>query len=79
VIGQYLKKGSQVYIEGRLQTRSWDDKTSGQKKYRTEIITESMIMLGRPGQGSGASAKADQPDPPSSIPEIQIDNDDLPF
>lgn len=84
IIGQYLKKGSQVYIEGRLQTRSWDDKTSGQKKYRTEIVADNMIMLGRPGASAGIAptapaASADQPEPKSDIPDIQIDNDDLPF
>jgi single-strand DNA-binding protein len=86
IIGQYLKKGSQVYLEGRLQTRSWDDKTSGQKKYRTEIVVDNMIMLARPGAGSSqtaqttsAPAKVEQPNPPAEIPEIQIDNDDLPF
>src|SRR3989344_3835589 len=90
IIGQYLKKGSQVYLEGRLQTRSWDDKTSGQKKYRTEVVVDNMIMLGRPaGQSasgnSGAdfsavtSAKAEQPEPASELPDIQIDNSDIPF
>ena len=87
IVGQYLKKGSQVYIEGRLTTRSWDDKTSGQKKYRTEIVADNMIMLGRPGQGSGSSSSApspapmsmEQPEPKSEVPDIQIDNDDLPF
>ncbi len=49
---QYLKKGNQIYIEGRLQTRSWDAQ-DGQKKYRTEIIAENMIMLG--GKPSGAT------------------------
>ena len=44
ITGQYLKKGSKVYIEGRLQTRNWDD-PSGIKKYRTEIIADNMIML----------------------------------
>lgn len=83
IIGQYLKKGSQVYIEGRLQTRSWEGQ-DGKKNYRTEIIADNMIMLGRPGgAGQAASpipaAKAEQPEPPASIPEIQIDNDDLPF
>src|SRR5580704_18887173 len=39
-VAQYLKKGSSVYVEGRLQTRSWDDKTSGEKKYRTEVIAD---------------------------------------
>jgi len=49
----YLKKGSQVYIEGRIQTRNWDDK-EGQKKNRTEIIADQMIMLGSPRGGSGS-------------------------
>lgn len=86
IVGQYLKKGSQVYLEGRLQTRSWDDKTSGQKKYRTEIIAENMIMLARPGGSNtqasmppATSVTAEQLEPKSDIPEIQIDNDDIPF
>src|SRR3989338_9599387 len=56
IVGQYLKKGSQVYLEGRLTTRSWDDKTSGQKKYRTEIVADNMIMLGRPGGAAGTGS-----------------------
>lgn len=54
---QYLKKGNQVYIEGRLQTRSWDDQ-SGTKRYRTEIIANEMIMLGGRNQGGGNAAPA---------------------
>ena len=50
---QYLKKGTQIFVEGRLQTRSWDAQ-DGQKKYRTEIIADNMIMLQRAGTGSGA-------------------------
>lgn len=56
---QYLKKGNQVYIEGRLQTRSWDDK-EGQKKYRTEIVADNMIMLGSKSSGSSATTGAYQ-------------------
>lgn len=48
ISNQYLKKGSKVYIEGRIQTRSWDD-PNGVKRYRTEIIAENMIMLDRAG------------------------------
>ena len=59
ISNQYLKKGSKVYIEGRLQTRSWDD-PSGVKKYRTEIITENMIMLDRAGS-TGDSSYENQP------------------
>ncbi len=54
---QYLKKGTQVFIEGRLQTRSWDAQ-DGQKKYRTEIVADNMIMLGRPAGASGGTYQA---------------------
>ncbi|TLU87696.1 MAG: single-stranded DNA-binding protein [Chlorobium sp.] len=54
ICNQYLKKGRQVYIEGRLQTRSWDDAKSGEKKYTTEIVCSDMQMLGgQRDQGSG--------------------------
>lgn len=46
---QYLKKGKQVYIEGKLQTRSWDDQKSGEKRYMTEIVCSDMQMLGSAG------------------------------
>jgi single-strand DNA-binding protein len=49
IAGQYLTKGKQVYIEGRIQTSSWEDKQSGEKKYRTEIICDSFQMLGSRG------------------------------
>ncbi len=45
ICGEYLRKGSRVYIEGRLQTRSWEDQESGQKRYKTEVIATDMIML----------------------------------
>lgn len=54
IIGQYLKKGSKVYIEGRLQTRDWTGQ-DGVKRYRTEIVADNMIMLDRPGQGQSSS------------------------
>lgn len=53
---QYLKKGQQVYIEGRIQTRSWDDKTSGEKKYRTEIVAEAVQFGPKAGGSFGGSA-----------------------
>ncbi len=55
IANQYLKKGAQVFIEGRLQTRSWDGK-DGTKRYRTEIIGDNMIMLGKPSSGGSSSA-----------------------
>ncbi|HLP42335.1 MAG TPA: single-stranded DNA-binding protein [Fibrobacteria bacterium] len=52
VAEKYLRKGSQVYVEGRLQTRSWDDQ-NGQKRYTTEIVADNMVMLGRPSGNRG--------------------------
>jgi single-strand DNA-binding protein len=93
IVAQYLKKGSQVYIEGRLQTRSWEGQ-DGKKNYRTEIVADNMIMLGRPGGSTGGSgssygspapsqapAAAQEPSGPTteSTPEIQIDDSDIPF
>jgi single-strand DNA-binding protein len=46
IVRDYVKKGSQLYIEGKIQTRSWDDKQSGEKKYRTEILVNELSMLG---------------------------------
>jgi single-strand DNA-binding protein len=58
IAGEYLKKGSQVYVEGRLQTRKWQDK-DGADKYTTEVIADRMQMLGsRQGMGGGSGAGA---------------------
>jgi single-strand DNA-binding protein len=82
IISQYLKKGSQVYIEGRLQTRSWEGQ-DGQKRYRTEIIADNMIMLGSKASGSASAVPAQEastPEPASEAPaEIKIDDSDIPF
>ena len=53
IAGEYLKKGGKVYIEGRLQTHSWDDKNTGQKKYMTEVVGSDLILLGGRGEGGG--------------------------
>ncbi len=55
IAGEYLKKGRTVYVEGRLRTDSWDDKETGQKKYRTEIVVENLVLLGG-GRGEGDEA-----------------------
>jgi single-strand DNA-binding protein len=57
IAAEYLRKGSQVYIEGKLRTRKWQDKTSGQDRYTTEIIADEMQMLGSKG-GSGGGMGA---------------------
>jgi single-strand DNA-binding protein len=83
ICSQYLKKGSKVYIEGRLQTRDWEDQ-AGAKHYRTEIIADNMIMLDSKGssggQGSQPSSSQEyaQPEPQKNQDdEIQVEN--IPF
>lgn len=73
ICGQYLSKGKQVYIEGKIQTRSWDDK-DGNKRYTTEIVANTMQMLGSKGEGSQHAASD------VSVDEIPAsDIDDVPF
>src|SRR5580693_3254296 len=55
IVRDYVKKGTQLYIEGKIQTRSWDDKESGQKKYRTEILVNELTLLGGKPDGSRSS------------------------
>ena len=94
IVGEYVKKGSKVYIEGRLQTSSWDDKETGQKKYKTEIIANDLVLLGGRGEGDsegggrpysrGAAAgggNLDQSQPHHEEPThaTQIQDEDIPF
>jgi len=64
VAGQYLAKGRQVYVEGRLQTRSWEDQQTGQKRSRTEIVCENLQMLGQRPEAEAAAATEEAPEPP---------------
>tara|TARA_Y100000310_G_C20323995_1_gene642088 strand:- start:180 stop:683 length:504 start_codon:yes stop_codon:yes gene_type:complete len=88
IAGEYLKKGSQIYVEGKLQTRKWQDQ-QGQDRYTTEIVVEEMQMLGgyAPNQGGGyqnqsSTPRAQQPQkpmtPPMAEPDFDFD-DDIPF
>lgn len=77
IANQYLKKGTQVYIEGRLQTRSWDAQ-DGTKKNRTEIIADNMIMLGSSGGGSRAGASAPATNTPAGKPSGKGEVQDYP-
>lgn len=86
IAGQYLKKGSQVYVEGRLQTRKWTDK-EGVERFTTEIIADVMQMLGsntqrnpdslRPGHANEASSAPKRNDRPA--PNFSDMDDDIPF
>ncbi|ANT65770.1 single-stranded DNA-binding protein [Prosthecochloris sp. CIB 2401] len=55
ICNQYLRKGRQVYLEGKIQTRSWDDSKTGEKRYATEIVCNDMQMLGSPMQQQGSN------------------------
>lgn len=71
----YSKKGSELFIEGRIQTRSWDDTTTGQKKYRTEIVAERMQLGQRPAGASSGGGNFNSPTPDfASSPAPQMPN-----
>ena len=85
-VAQYMKKGSSILVEGRMQTRSWEDKGSGEKKYRTEVIADRTQFGPRSGGGGGesgspANTKAAPSQEVDSIeyPEEDINSEDIPF
>lgn len=55
IVRDYVKKGSKIYVEGKIQTRSWDDKESGQKRYKTEILVNDLVLLSGREEGAGGS------------------------
>jgi len=92
IAAEYLKKGRKVYIEGRLSTRSWDDKETGQKKYMTEVVANDLVLLGGKGDGGGgggdmeaagarkAKSGFDQRGPEDNLSQsAQITDEDIPF
>jgi single-strand DNA-binding protein len=90
IAGEYLKKGRPVFIEGRLQLDTWDDKQSGQKRSKLRVIGETMQLLGGrpPGAGGGATegaeaARESRPSKPAAPPKAgaaaEPDDDEIPF
>ena|SRR5262245_41798687 len=89
IAGEYLRKGRPVFIEGRLQMDSWDDKQTGQKRTKLRVVGESMQLLGgRPAGGAGETADEDRPAtsagsktmaPPKSSAKAEPDDDEIPF
>lgn len=84
-VSQYLKKGRSVFVEGRMQTRSWDDKSTGEKKYRTEIVADR-VQFGPSAGGAGAGKRRDTEEEVSAnggtgidYPKDDINPDDIPF
>ena len=89
ICAQYLRKGSKVYVDGRLQTRNWEGE-DGVKRYRTEVILDNMIMLDKKGDGSGSYGMDREPagiDVPAgddfpvtdAMPDKEVAVEDLPF
>lgn len=89
LIYQYCKKGNQIYVEGRLTTRSWDDQATGKKAYRTEVILEN-FQFGNKGAGGAAPAGEAKQEPDTNAPKYEdnlgtidygdaINPDDIPF
>ncbi len=90
IVRDYVKKGSQIFVEGKIQTRSWDDKTSGEKKYKTEILVNDLSLLGGKSGGSeGGGSSYSKPAAtsydqraPATAPDYGdsgITDDDIPF
>ena len=94
IVRDYVKKGSKLYIEGKLTTNSWDDKESGQKRYRTEILVNDLVLLSGREEGSAAAgssrsastgsstASFDQRPPAGHddyAQQAEISDDDIPF
>src|SRR3984893_14787202 len=88
ILRDYVKKGSKLYVEGRITTRSWDDKETGKKAYRTEIVINEISLLspaegctGRPASESGDSQGRTNrySDPADDFGSVVITDDDIPF
>jgi single-strand DNA-binding protein len=87
VVAQYMKKGRPIFVEGRIQTRSWDDKESGKKNYRTEIIVDNFQFgadggkggAGAPSHAEGGEQPAPKDDEAIKYPDEEINPEDIPF
>ena len=78
VAGEYLTKGKQIYVEGRLQTRSWDDRNTGEKKYKTEVVCDNFQMLGSRGDSGGGYKSPAAPEAGGDF-GAPPEDDDIPF
>jgi single-strand DNA-binding protein len=89
IVRDYVKKGSKLFIEGKIQTRSWDDKESGQKRYRTEIIVNDLSLLSGREEGAGGYSRSSSQStnydqrPPAGTDDVaqtaEISDEDIPF
>jgi single-strand DNA-binding protein len=79
IVGEYVRKGSKLYIEGKLQTSTWEDKQSGERKYRTEIVARDIVLLGSRDSGEEerpeTSGEESNTEPAVSV----VEDSDIPF
>src|SRR6266851_5773543 len=80
IVGEFVQKGSKLYIEGKLQSSTWEDRNSGEKKHRTEIVARDIVLLGSPERGSGADRHIPKEERESvHVGAGDIDDSDIPF
>jgi single-strand DNA-binding protein len=78
IVGEHVRKGSKLYVEGKLQTSTWEDKQSGERKYRTEIVARNIVLLG--SRDNGQEGRREMPSGRSSPePAPAVADDDIPF
>lgn len=79
IIGEYVHKGTKLYVEGRLQTSSWEDRQSGEKKYRTEIVARDLVLLGSREGAEPETADSNRERETVHAGSGEITDDDIPF
>lgn len=79
IVGEYVRKGAKLYVEGRLQTSSWEDRNSGDRKHRTEIVARDIVLLGSGDAAEPAMDHSDQEREPVHAGAAEITDEDIPF
>ena len=82
IVGEYVAKGSKLYIEGKIQTSNWEDRQSGERKYRTEIVVRDLLLLGPRGNSDDdhrGSTHSENEDQPFQAGSGEIVDEDIPF
>lgn len=79
IVGEYVKKGSKLYIEGKLQTSSWEDRQSGSKRYRTEVVARDIVLLGSHENTDDSRPKRNGREQETYASSSEITDEDIPF
>lgn len=79
IVGEYVKKGSKLYIEGKLQTSSWEDRQSGSKRYRTEVVARDIVLLGSHENADDIHPKRNGREQEAYASSSEITDEDIPF